>query len=168
VRKSDSIGRRIFSDPPGIDCGRVCESVFPSGTRVRLHTTLAVVWRGPCEEDAEGGSCTFTLTEPTTVSAEAQVSGGETAPGPSVNQHVLNVTVFGHGRVTSRPAGIRCGDRATPCTAFFRTSKVTLFATAAPGWSFKRWGGGCVPAQRPTCSVAVPSPSGVTAAFGRG
>jgi phospholipase C len=52
----------------------------------------------------------------------------------------LSVTISGQGTVTSNPAGISC---PSTCSADFGSGKVTLTATAAAGYTFSGFSGGC-------------------------
>ena len=75
----------------------------------------------------------------------------------------LTVSKTGHGRVASRPAGIRCG---VACSAsFVRKTMVSLKAVAGPGYHFLRWGGYCAGAAEPTCSVRMNVARSVVAKF---
>lgn len=90
--------------------------------------------------------------------------GGGSSP---VQQHDLQVSVSGSGRVSSQPAGIDCGSACT--AAFDEGSSVTLTATPAAGHLFSAWGGGgACSGSAPTCTVRmaeVASSRSVSAAF---
>jgi alpha-tubulin suppressor-like RCC1 family protein len=59
-------------------------------------------------------------------------------PGPD-DTFTLRVTLRGEGTVTSEPAGIVCG---SDCSEDYASGTVvTLTATPAPGWRFRRWRG---------------------------
>lgn len=64
-------------------------------------------------------------------------SGGQATVDPTKPNGVL-VEVLGEGTVTSTPAGIDCG---ATCFATFGGGKVTLGATAKPGYVFSGWSG---------------------------
>jgi Divergent InlB B-repeat domain len=93
------------------------------------------------------GTCSFTLTANTTVTA-------------NFNRPILTVVVNGTGAVSSTPAGINTC--TTNCTApFNRGTAVTLTAT---GTGFGGWSGGCTGTG--ACVVTVNVNTTVTATFG--
>jgi alpha-tubulin suppressor-like RCC1 family protein len=63
---------------------------------------------------------------------------GDDPPGPG-DTFTLRVTLHGEGTVTSEPAGIDCGSHCSEDYA--GGTVVTLTATPAPGWRFRRWRG---------------------------
>lgn len=73
----------------------------------------------------------------------------------------LSVTKSGSGTVTSSPAGINCG--ATCSASFASGTSVTLTATAASGYSFSGWSGGC--SGTGSCTVSMTQARSVTANF---
>jgi trimeric autotransporter adhesin len=56
-------------------------------------------------------------------------------------RRVVFIAVNGHGRVTSKPAGLSCPGN---CRAFFvKDDHVRLVAHPAPGWKLVKWWGSC-------------------------
>lgn len=56
-------------------------------------------------------------------------------------RRVVFVALNGHGRVTSKPAGLAC---PAHCRAFFtKDGHVQLVAHPASGWKLVRWSGSC-------------------------
>jgi hypothetical protein len=79
----------------------------------------------------------------------------------------LSVQVVGNGagRVQSEPAGIDCGNLATPCQHGFETQDVIrLTAVSEPGSVFVGWEGDCE-GEQATCEVAMNAWRRVTARF---
>jgi hypothetical protein len=160
VRRSGDGAGRVTS-PSGIDCGGACRTSVESGTRVRLEAdpddgSTFAGWSGAgCEGT---GACEFTVRDAVTVTA--RFSDAPIPPG----EFVLTVTRGGKGsgRVTSRPAGIDCGDE---CDApFAEDSEVELFQEADEGSVFAGWSGaGCSGTEG--CRVAMTQPQAVTARF---
>lgn len=65
----------------------------------------------------------------------------------------LRLSISGSGMVTFRPAGISC---SRTCSASFKFgTQVTMKATAAKGWKFSSWRGGCSGTQ--VCTVKIGS-----------
>lgn len=128
---------RVVSDPEGIDCGSVCQALFPARQRVFLAAiadpgSQFVGWSGSgdcLDGELEGStdvSCvaTFDLL-PTATSTLTVVLDG---PGAGV--------------VSSSPAGINCPGA---CEADFESgTAVRLVARADDGSVFAAWSGDCV------------------------
>lgn len=75
----------------------------------------------------------------------------------------VSVTGSGSGDVTSKPAGISCGDGKTACAvAFAAGSSVTLTAAQAGGSTFHAWSGDCSGTQA-TCALSPTSGTSVSA-----
>jgi Divergent InlB B-repeat domain len=90
---------------------------------------------------------------------EVTVYASSSAP----QTHLLTVTKYGSGTVTSSPAGIACG---TTCSASFAAnSHVILTAQPANGYEFAGWSGGLCSGTSTTCSVFVIQAENVTATF---
>jgi hypothetical protein len=136
-RDGDGAGR--VTSAAGIDCGGACRTSVEAGTRVRLDaepedgSSFAGWSGGGCEGT---GPCELTVREAVTITA---LFTADTIPPGEL---VLNIKRSGSGRVSSRPAGIDCGDE---CDApFSEGTTVALFQQADPGWEFAGWSGaGC-------------------------
>ena len=160
VRKAGDGAGRVTS-PSGIDCGGACRTSVESGTRVRLDAdpedgSTFAGWAGAgCEGT---GACELTVREAVTVTAA--FTADPIPPG----ELVLTVTLGGKrtGRVTSRPAGIDCGDE---CDApFAEGSEVELLQEADEGSAFVGWSGaGC--SGTAECVVPMTQAQAVTARF---
>lgn len=78
------------------------------------------------------------------------------------NSFNLAINKSGSGNVTSQPAGIDCG---IDCNATFAgNSSVTLLATAAAGYVFDGWSGGCSN-KTGNCMLTLTGDSQITAVF---
>jgi hypothetical protein len=136
VTRSGSASGTIVSTPAGIACGTSCSASFAAGTALLLTATpdsgaQLVAWSGACTGHA--ATCTFTLDTDTMV-------GAEFAP----LTHAVTVTVTGHGKVVSTPAGIDCGDGHAACTMTIPDgTALSLAATPASGALFAGWTGAC-------------------------
>lgn len=160
VRKSGDGAGRVTS-PSGIDCGGACRTSVESGTRVRLQAdpddgSAFAGWSGAgC---GGTGPCEFTVRAAVTITA--RFTDAPIPPG----EFVLTVTRGGEGggRVTSRPAGIDCGDECD--ASFTEGSEVALFQDADEGSVFTGWAGaGCSGTEG--CRVAMTQAQTVTAGF---
>lgn len=144
----------IASSPAGIDCPGACTASFVSGTTVELTPSADSGWSfagfsGPCT----GTTCQLTLTNNAVVAAVF-------TQDPPPPQETVSITVTGSGRVTSSPAGISCPGS---CSASFDSgTSLDLAATAASGWSFTGFSGGCTGA---TCNLTLTSGASVSATF---
>jgi hypothetical protein len=164
---------RVTSDIGGVDCGQdggYCNQVFADATPpldVNLTATpgagqtLDTVngpWTGDCSSNP-GGSCLLTLLSEDEASTTAWFTGS--------NWYPLEVEVSGRGRVTSKPAGIACGDGASDCATGRQSGDdFDLTYKAAKGWKFVRWGGACED-KGATCDIGQDEPAQVTAKFKR-
>ncbi len=153
TRSGDGDGT-VTSDPGGIDCGTKCSATFARGTRVVLRAIQGadshfVGWRGACSGD---GNCAVTLGGNTEVTARFDRIRDR-----------LSVTKEGDGRgtVTSRPAGIACGD--TCRVPFPRGTRVELRAEPDAASRFVGWSGTC--SGTGSCAVEVRGPAEVGARF---
>jgi len=145
----------VRSVPTGISCGTDCAETYASNTVVTLTARAAtgstfVGWSGACTNAT--GSCTITMTGTRAVTATFAQAGGFS----------LTVTKTGLGRVTSSPKGISCG--ADCAETYSANTIVTLTATPAAGYRFRKWTGDCA-GTTATCSVTMSAARSVTAAF---
>jgi len=164
---------RVTSDIGGIDCGQdggYCNEVYADATPP-LDVNLAATpgtgqsldtvngpWTGDCSSNP-GGSCLLTLLSDEEPSTTAWFTGS--------NWYPLQVEVSGRGRVTSKPAGISCGDGASDCaTGRQAGDDFDLTYEAPKGWKFVRWGGACED-KGATCDIWRDEPAEVTAKFKR-
>lgn len=164
---------RVTSDIGGIDCGQdggYCDEVYADATPP-LDVNLAATpgagqtldtvngpWTGDCSSNP-GGSCLLTLL--------SEDEPGTTAWFTGINWYPLEVEVSGRGRVTSKPAGIACGDGASDCATGRQSGDdFDLTYKAAKGWKFVRWGGACEDKGK-TCDIPEDVPAQVTAKFKR-
>ncbi len=155
---------------------------FPTTGQMPLDVTFHIVdmsnitnctWN--YGDGTSSGVCTAYHTHQYVSPGLYTVSLKVTGPGGSASmprsnyisvRPVLNVSKagFGSGKVSSNPAGIDCG--ATCSSAFDLGSKVTLTASANPGYAFAGWIGDCAQATPPmTCELTMTVAKSVTAKF---
>jgi uncharacterized repeat protein (TIGR02543 family) len=163
VSKTGSGGGTVSSSPDGISCGGACSFLFPSTDNDNYQPVSLSASADPGSTFAGwGGVCSGTggcTIDPILMNQSYGVTASFDRVRPS--QFPLAVSVNGSGRVTTSPAGITC--RPT-CSASFETdSRVTLTATATPGWTFAGWSGDC--SGTGECSVTMADPRSVTATF---
>jgi hypothetical protein len=122
--------------PAALDCGSVCEAMFPHGTMVQLvaipaPNSVFSGWSG--EADCLDGEVRMNKER-------ACIAMFDRTPPPS---HILSVTSSGDGSgsVASSPAGIDCGSDCNE--AYVDGTSVTLTATRNRGSTFEGWDGGC-------------------------
>ena len=145
----------VASDVPGVDCAQSCTTTWNTGTRLALTATPGpgaklVRWGSACSGPA---GCTVTVSNGSSVSALF-------APA----SFRLTVAVSGRGAVRSVQPGITCRPR---CSGTFPSySPVTLVATAAKGWRFRSWSGGCRGSKR-SCRVPMTATTSARAVFVR-
>jgi List-Bact-rpt repeat protein len=145
---------------PDISCPDSCEAEVDPDTRVTL---TASTQGGSSFEGWSGGGCQGTgpceLTVRDDVTVTARFAAAQATEFP------LTVTLDGEGggQVTSRPAGIDCGD---DCDARFDDgTDVELLQQADDGSVFTGWSGaGC--SGTGGCTVTMTRARTVTAAFG--
>jgi hypothetical protein len=87
---------------------------------------------------------------------------GASAMAASTSQLSVTRIGWGHGAITSAPAGISCG--ATCQANVASGSAVTLTAVAAADSTFTGWTGACTGASA-TCTVAMSAATSATASF---
>jgi hypothetical protein len=143
----------------GIACPGTCTAMVPHGSSLSLTASTGansqfVGWTvaGLGTACSGTGSCTTTITGPTTITATF-----------ALNQS-LEVTKAGtgSGTVSSNPTGINCG---LDCSETYPpATSVTLTASAAADSTFGGWsGGGC--SGTGMCTVTVTGATLVTATF---
>ena len=147
----------ITSNPPGINCGKVCFASYGQGAIVTLMAaptgTSVVGWTG-CAS-ASGNTCTVTMDRAKVVKA--------TFTGPQALA-VTNVSVSkGTGTITSNPPGITC-TKSTCRGSFPYKSTVTLTAAAGASSVLAGWTG-CASASGNTCTVTMDKAKVVKATF---
>lgn len=145
----------VAADVPGLQCAQSCSTAWNAGTRLALTATPSpgaklVRWGAACV-GSEG--CTVTVSPGASVSALFALATFR-----------LTVGVSGRGAVRSSKTGIACRPR---CSASFPSySPVTLTATAAKGWRFRSWRGGCRGSKR-SCTVPMTVATSARAVFVR-
>jgi len=157
---SKPAGIACTNDPTsGLGCAGVLSAAFLSGTKVSLIATPASGstfggWTGYyCA--GQGLTCSFT------------VEGGAAVGAAFVANRTLTLTKSGSGKgaVVSAPAGIDCPASCAGQSAGFKDgTRVTLTASAAPGFVFLGWSGAC--AGTGGCSTTLSANASVGAAFG--
>jgi hypothetical protein len=143
----------VTSDLPGLACPPGCSIAWDRGTVVTLSAKATGIgifrgWRGACSGQ---GTCTLTMDAAKAVTARFVVPVR------------LAVRIAGRGRVTSAPAGISC---PSACARTFDSgTRVTLRASATPGWRFAGWRGACRGVR--VCVVTLARSASVAATFRR-
>lgn len=140
---------RIVSEPPGIDCGDICQASFPIGTTVTLHAiadddSFAFEWRGVC--DLQASECTLVLDSDLT--AFHSFSKASTL--------TLQIRGDGNGRVVSNVPGLDCSEDCS--VAFSERLQPTLTATPVPGSVFLGWSTLCFTNTDDPCPVSTTGP----------
>ena len=137
-----------------VACPGTCSAVGVAGSPIRLEAVADagshfLGWSGACSGSA---SCEVSLARDSSVTATFDKSAGKPR---------LIVAINGSGGVKSDPAGIDCG--ATCVAQFDSGTLVRLIPTAAQGFAFVGWGGGCSGAA--PCGVAIDGDVQVWATF---
>ena len=151
---------RIVSTPSGIDCGPVCSGSFEPGQSVTLQALPAEGWtfRNWSKGCDGSGGCTVLM------------DGGPKAVGVrfvKAKNYTITVTKAANGKVTSEPAGIRCGGNDRTCSATFPGgTDLTLTAVPGDGSTFKQWRG-CPNPVGEVCAFPVNSARTVTPVFAK-
>jgi len=142
-----SVEREVRSDPPGIDCPRICAADFPEGTPVSLLASAAAGWGF----NGFDGAC---ASSGCTVALGADAATVATFVRDPVQ---LEVQVDGGGRVFSTPGAIDCPG---VCSAIFAPgTALRLTASAAAGSTFAGFSGAC---SGTACSLRSPRPQPCT------
>ncbi len=144
----------IGSEPDGQGCTAVCTIEWDGGTAVQLAAAPGsgygfAGWTGACATERDP-SCLLDVT----------VSGEVGAIFRPLRR--LTIRVDGRGTITG--GGVRC--TRSCARQLVQGRPVALRATAARGWRFLRWSGGCR-GSRATCTVRMAGASRVTAVFAR-
>jgi len=154
VMEDGNASGTVTSDPAGIDCGAVCSSPFPTGSSVTLTATadsgsVFIGWSGACS--GEQHACTVTMDGARSVTASF---------GP---REMLKVSKSGDGsgKITSSPAGIKCGSSCA--FGYSQGTFVTLIPAASRGSTFAGWSGAC--GGRGDCELQMGSAESVVARF---
>ncbi|KJU84553.1 hypothetical protein MBAV_003251 [Candidatus Magnetobacterium bavaricum] len=172
VNKAGDGSGMVMSNPPGMECGQVCNGPYPKDAVTMLMAkadplSTFVSWSG-CDSDSvdigPGGNnyvalCKVTMSDNKTVTATFNKN---TTPGITLNVHVAG---SGTGSVSSLPSGINCGSTCT--TTYDANTLVTLVATAGSDSVFSTWSG-CDNSENSTsakCKVTLASGKLVTATF---
>ena len=147
----------VTSVPGGIECGADCSEAYLNKT---LVTLIAIPAPGSVFDHWGGGGCTGSAPCERKISSSRLVKAVFTAVG----NRTLTVAKAGSGQgtVTSKPAGIECGQI---CSAELdAATKVVLKASANAGSTFTGWSGeGC--SGTTTCRVLMNEARNVTATF---
>lgn len=139
---------RVFSSPPGIECGQACSHDFDIGTAVMLTATPEYEYRFDKWNDACVGS---TSTCNITMDAEKNVI----ASFLELPKSNLAINKSAFGTITSEPLGINCGANNTACRALFpQTRDVVLKVNPSYGYEVKSWIG-CAASSVGTCKVTM-------------
>jgi hypothetical protein len=143
----------VVSDLPGISCPAGCSTAFEGGSIARLAARATPPWmfRG------WRGDCTGNQTCPLSFDGPKAVTARFVVPVR------LTVRIVGRGRVSSTPLGIFC---PTACAGTFDSgTRITLRASARPGWRFAGWAGGCRGLR--ACVLTLARAATVSATFRR-
>ncbi|MCG6553166.1 MAG: FG-GAP-like repeat-containing protein [Candidatus Magnetominusculus sp. LBB02] len=173
VNKAGDGGGQVMSNPPGMECGSICNGPYPNGAVTVLMAkadplSSFVGWDG-CDSDngntgldnsSNVSLCRVTMSaDNKTVTAKFMKN---TTPGITLGVHTAG---SGTGTITSLPSGISC---ASACAATYdQYTLVTLTATADSNSLFSRWSG-CDNSDNSTsakCKVTLTSSKLVTATF---
>ena len=155
---SPTAGGIVTSSPAGINCGdgnADCSETVNQGTSITLTANPAsgyefAGWSGACSGT---GTCSVTVS-----SALADVTANFAVVQPApIEQGALNIVVspLTGGVVTSKPAGIDCGNGRDACTVVGLETAAVLTAIPEVGYVFEGWSGACSGVG--TCRVTVGS-----------
>ena len=151
---------RVVSALAGIDCGSLCSASFEPGQTVTLQAMPAEGWifRNWSKHCSGSGACAVLM------------DGGPKAVGVrfvKAKNYTITVTKPANGKVTSEPAGIRCGGSERACSAAFPGgTDLTLTAVPEDGATFKQWRG-CPNPVGEVCAFPVNSARTVTPVFAK-
>lgn len=145
----------VVSNPPGIDCGDVCEGSFDPRATVVLEASPATGhyfagWSGACS--GADPRCTLTASNDLAVTATFRAA----------TELAVRFDGDGSGAITATPGGAPCSD---DCSVFVKPgSTVELVAAAAAGSTFAGFTGDCASSEA-SCTLAVDEPRTVHARF---
>jgi hypothetical protein len=143
------VGASVQVSPPGrlLNCKNgACTYAYPSGTVVSLNATSNVSgatfarWLGGCG----GGAATCSLP----------IVGRRAVTARFTPIRIYADEPTGQGSVTPSPPGPPCGPN---CWTYPYGSVVTLTASPAAGWFFRRWYGVCANVAGPSCRMKANS-----------
>jgi hypothetical protein len=167
----------ISSKPKAINCGFTCttqDASVPEGEAILLTAkpALGMTFAGWSGGGCSGtGTCTVSLSEATTVTAEFSGS-----PKAILNPQALTLTKAGSGYGTVKAAGLTCEVLCTSAVSLYQGptgvapknkpgKTVILKAISAPGAKPVQWSG-CESNPTPSeCSVTMEAAREVTATF---
>jgi len=139
-----------------INCPGTCNHTYPSNSKVILDATAADGWTFSGWSGACSGKdrCKVTMTQDLSVSATF-----------TQLDYTLRVHIYGKGTVTSTDGIVNCSGPGECSYLYLSNSQVTLNATPAQGWTFKRWGAAC--SGEGACVVNMTKDLSVSATFKR-
>lgn len=107
VTKAGSGTGTVTSEPNGMNCGRVCNAVFPPGQQVTLHSNADTAsgsvlssWTGPCTNPQPSAACVISMPmgEPprpdVNVTATYSLTGPPPPPPPPPPRPALDTRLF--------------------------------------------------------------------------
>jgi hypothetical protein len=156
ARMQGAGGGSVASVPGGIRCGSDCAHSYKAGATV----TLTAVPERNANFTGWGGACSGSVRTCTTRATHSRWVIAFFDPASSFSLSVSK-RGLGKGKVTSKPAGVDCGN---DCWEAYRAgTSVVLTATAGAGSKFSGWGGACRGAGK--CRVTMDRVRTVTATF---
>lgn len=140
----------------------------PDGTQVTFRKAVDGVYQVfslPVPPPADSGAAAQAAPKPKQLTFGDQDKdradwGAEAGSSPGTA--TLKITKHRHGKVTSDPTGISCGQDCA--NTYVKRTMVELKAIPKPGYVFKRWTGTC-DGNADTCSVRVRGATSVGAKF---
>jgi len=147
----------IISSPAGINCGDDCSASYLSGTEVEITATPKTgfkftSWTGDC---ASTSNPTFVIMD-----------NGKTCSA-NFDEQVFGLSIAKneHGKVTSTPPGIDCGDDCTEQYKGGTFITITLNTEPDEGYKFSNWGGSCGDSTAPSITITIDAAKTCTAFF---
>lgn len=159
---------RVQTEPAGLDCsGGTCTSYFNQGANVQVVAVppfgaAFTHWSGDSTcAGSTNARCTVNMNMPRSLTAHFDLAA---AVQPSIT---VSKTGRGSGTIASTPNYINCGSLCSRAIA--QGTQVTLYAVAASGSRFVRWGGAdagaCSGSSATSCKVTVNGQMQITAQF---